>query len=448
MEREPISKIARGIFEREKNVGQKQRLALQFNPFNYSLIAPEHPTVTIARDKEQKNIVNFIVDVYHTRQSAAMAVLGDYGLGKTHLLRYIRDDIIIANKILSNSRIIAVLYAETAGSNFSDLFAKFIEDAINEDPDIEKPNLIDDCINSIMFDYVMKLTKDEFLRKMPGLSSYLYQEKQNNIPQHKSIWALFQELRISRPMDLVKIVSSSINKIIKDESYSKAFAYLYLYDKKFLGKLALKFIKGEKLSKIELKKIGISTQITTEPIQLIKMLVTLLKKKYHTIVFFIDEFEDWQTTVGSKSKRVDNLSEFRRIIDSFYEDIAWIVFCVPGQWTSAMKEYNALQRRFFEPLLIRSFNLEELKRFIKETLSNEKKGYWSKDDIHYRTLFPFTEDAVKEIHEYVSKYKNGRIGFYSRLCHKLFNKYLMERKEITVNDVKQMINSPDLSELQ
>ena len=98
------------------------------------------------------------------------------------------------HKILPDKNKIAVLYAETAGSNFSELYANLIEDAVYEDPDIGKTNLIKECIDKIIIDYLANITENDLLRKIPGLEFH-FNQKKSDTGHDREIWKLFLEIR-------------------------------------------------------------------------------------------------------------------------------------------------------------------------------------------------------------------------------------------------------------
>jgi len=438
MDEDRIGKIAYEILDRKKQMEKyEKRKILALNPFNHSVLPPEHPKITIERDEEVKLGLRFITDIYLSGQSAAISFLGDYGIGKTHLLRYIRDDIFISNNSLGDEKI-ALIYAKTAGSCFNDLYQNLIDDIIAIDTEISKKNLISESINKLVDSYLNLKNEQDLRKEISNLDRYLLDEKET-----KNSKEIFANLKMKSPITLVPIVQKIVEKQIKDKIIARAFSLIYLFQNDINGKIAIEFIKGNKISKNESERLKLSYGYKIDEINILRLIKLLLKESYSTIIFMIDEFEDWITTNTSRKVRILSLTKFRQAIDAFYENIGWIMFSIPDHWNEAMRDYNALLRRFYDPIILRTFNLKEFKHFIIEYLSHPIIGYWKENNENYKKSYPFSENVIEAIFNYVISERNGRIGQFSIICYELFSKYLLTRNEITVNDFDELINKSE-----
>ena len=84
----------------EKKVLDYGRYGLSCNPFPYAGIPREEPVFCANREKELYTIAE-VINFSFGRSSSHLALIGSYGNGKTHILRYVKGQ--VNNQLKGNS---------------------------------------------------------------------------------------------------------------------------------------------------------------------------------------------------------------------------------------------------------------------------------------------------------------------------------------------------------
>ena len=103
------------------------RLGLNFNPFPIAGIATGSRLMPPIRDEHVERVIAFIQSTYLQKEFGGLAIIGDYGMGKTHLMRYLVDMI---NRMLGSqqARPALAVYVENPGLTARDIIHRIVEE--------------------------------------------------------------------------------------------------------------------------------------------------------------------------------------------------------------------------------------------------------------------------------------------------------------------------------
>lgn len=395
------------------------KYGLTKNPFPYAGIPEDNPEFCIDREIELEKIQECI-GVSLGGSSTHLALIGNYGNGKTHILKYVRSEI---NKQLTLSEFKAAAgFVINPGQSFADIYRNFMHDL--------GIDFFKRAVWRIIGKIVISANKhDVFYKKVRRLSKILreLQKKPEMVKKyveegHILLPAILGEAR--------KILMSTVKSV----DIVNAFLQLVM-DENYL--LAWKWISGELTLHEQRKQIGVVTNIDKDHRALdaflnIKSILRIAGIKL--ICVLIDEFENLESL--SLPQKQNLLNSIRHLIDLNPNGLCIIIACTPETWKSIIKEYHAFSERIFKEVLLKPLNEQTIKRFIAEYL-NHYKGDQNANIEFNPPLYPFTEDAINLI----LKASQGNVRRILSLCNLALDSACMEgAKEITCNVVENLKN--------
>ena len=96
------------------------------NPFPYTPIPSNRPEIFVNQEKAISQLIDVVSTTYITGLSCHAVVIGPYGSGKSHTLKYIKKIIDESLKNTENKWCI-VCYIPSPGSKFIDIYKEFVE---------------------------------------------------------------------------------------------------------------------------------------------------------------------------------------------------------------------------------------------------------------------------------------------------------------------------------
>jgi len=178
--------------------------------------------------------------------------------------------------------------------------------------------------------------------------------------------------------------------------------------------VAWAFLKGESIYASQMKKIEVSTKITTDEkagYMLIEFLKLLKILGYRALIVLIDEFEYIFTATGTK-RSAQLIVTFKDLYDKVNEMIQlgqdttkpiFIIACTPGSWNEGIPSLmekvglggiRPFWERIHKAYPIEPFNVEETRALIISRLEKRRIREDATD-----ALFPFKEDYIKKIND-------------------------------------------------
>ena len=387
---------------------------LQRNPFSGS----------VPRDK-----INFIVergnevkDVSWTISSALEGVsthsiiVGGYGNGKTHLLRYVER--ILSNN-QDNEEILAV-YVNTPGESFKSLYCSIIH------------GLGQAFMKRMAWNYLGYLCRKGLEEGNPTYLEQADREKifeaLNNDPY--SIKKLVEEGKILLPQlidEAKKFVSSRVLLV----DFTTAFLHLILKEYWFL---AWKWLCGEDIPYTQRRELELSMSITSDERALRSFLS--LKRLLHdlgysVIVLLIDEFEVIEALPTRAKQKI--LNEIRHLIDLTPSGFCILLSCAPEIWRSILSDYHAFTERFTHVIFLKPLDKEDLQKLMIAYLSKERISNTPNED----PFHPFTEDTL----DFLLRNGMGNIRQTLKLCQLAVDLGLRQgKKRLDARSIKSLLS--------
>jgi hypothetical protein len=131
------------------------------------------------------------------------------------------------------------------------------------------------------------------------------------------------------------------------------------------------------------------------------------------------------------------LNGIRHLIDLNPKGLCLILGCAPEVWVNIIKEYHAFSDRIFRQITLKALKEKDVRAFVSSYL----ESFRIKDVDPPTEIYPFTEEAIKEIH----KAAEGNIRRILMTCNQAIDAAVEnEVSTITGETLKEML--PDLFE--
>lgn len=360
----------------EKKVLNYEKYGLKRNPFPYAGIPRKDPTFCADRERELETIAD-VINFSFGRNSTHVALIGSYGNGKTHILRYIKSQINRQLKDDLDSRAIAG-YVITLGASFVDMYRNFMHD------------LGQDCFVELMWEFLGKITYTELIH--------------NQIEFKKNTEYITEELRL-QPFIIKKYVEdgsillpqimkearNTLLQLVKNTDVATAFLQLIAEQTSIL---AWKWLSGEQILYEQRRRMGVVSPIESDDTALmvfqdIRNIMRYIG--YELVCLLIDEFELIEILHYKQKQRY--LNTLRHLIDLNPDGLCLIISCTPEMWKNIIMEYHAFSERIFRELILKPLNQDTIHILIREYLASSRiDETFQRDSIH-----PFEREAIEEI---------------------------------------------------
>ena len=320
-----------------------------------------------------------IVQTARTGRYLGIVIKGEFGLGKTHTLYYFSE---LINKQLStveNMKSIAI-YLKSPGHDLNEFLGNFIEEID-----------LDDLLSYL---YIASREKIKTLFKGAW-------EKGKKVDYTEDPDAFQEALNTGDSLDIIKKV---MGILIEEGSFShQDFAFclsvLMLSNNPEYRRIANAFIHGSRVTKTEVRKLGLSSIcLTTADIykRIFPDILSLLKEqgKYNMVFVFVDEFEKIVKGLTPRS-RFEFLEDLRALIDSNLVRFSLVLGCSTEAYDKITETSGAFADRNRETFdLPRIRKAATTKELIEPYLRSARIVNFQK-----KSIFPFTLSALKVITE-------------------------------------------------
>lgn len=356
------------------------RFGLRVNPFPSIGIPEEIPLTTADREEQKRKFKDALRRTIFEHVSSIMVVTGEYGAGKTHLLRYFKYSV-NSNLNAPKNKSLAV-YIKSLGLNFRDFYLNFVDELGRE----FLTNYASDQIGSFL-----KELGDNKARKFVYDPSILAMPDVTDAPVTKFLLGgryldLFREMRKRQEQD----ESSRIINVV-----------LHLAHPEYAA-MAWRWLLGEKVAKDEMNLIDLDYVIEDDRTAMVSfsaMIGLLLSSGYTTLVLLIDEFEN--LTLIPTQTRFRYMEEIRQFIDENPGKLVTVFGTTPGAYFTLTQTPSALQRRLSGTESdLGFFSIADIKETITLFLALARPKEVDVDSLvakhpgTTRATFPFTEAAI------------------------------------------------------
>lgn len=386
-----------GIIDLKKAKARNyEKFYLKRNPFPAIGIPEETPFITVDRETVIKRFQNAIGELLETGKSIVTVMVGEYGSGKSHLLRLFKNSVNM--QLLSSEGTLAV-YIKTPGEDFSYFFQGFID------------GVGPDLLTQLSSKFIIKCMKSEqrLLKHVIGEEA----KKKFQYPEVR-VQEVLHQLRI---LDLINdLKASKFSKIDSD----LAQTILSMADPKF-SSISWKWLLGEHLDIDEKGLINVSTSFDPkETYRLFCDFVKLLQEiGVKNLVILVDELE--KITLLQRTKKAKYQDDLRTLIDDHPTNVCFYFAIAPRQWQDLTMEPTALVRRLKGNwYLLEDFKESETKELIEKYLFSARFDQYPAKQIQNSfpscepSMFPFTKESV----EIISKESRGVVSDILLICRK------------------------------
>lgn len=332
------------------------------NPFPKAGIAPDEPTVFEFDSKSFNAIMDTISDSYINNQFGGTVILGEYGMGKTHTLRYIAH--------LVNGQL---------------------------------GNLPDEAAIAIY----LKNPRSSMAEMVSGLYNGIGKERLRHLIKAPMLANKELEEKIVRG-DLIKNVHQVLYETIGDYDTALLLAIFGFGDQPDCD-YAWDAIMGA-------VRKGLPKVKEIRPEQFINSFFILLRSRgFRHVYVLVDEFEDLPGSALTKTKKREYAVGLRDLIDKNTEGFSLIVASNATPWEVVKELLPPLVNRFGLTIRLDNLTEEDTYKLIAAYLRAARKVEQSDPSL------PFTKDGVILI----NKQEAGVRRFILQRCYELIEQGIM-----------------------
>lgn len=399
------------------------KLYLRKNPFPNTAIPEEVPMLNVDREKIIMHFKEIVNALSESTTPSVTVIIGQYGDGKTHLLRLFKYSVNSQLFDLGKNDINTLaIYVRSPGKNFLEFFGELIEDVGR--------GTLQKISHKIITDYI-----DEHRTEA---EKFVIGSEKKILPDFE----LADLLRQSMTLDLFKKLRSKVFADLSDPDILYAILFLSHPD---YSSLAWRWLLGEKLSTPEKERILVESLIDNKEkaYKQYKNLLNLLSRVgIASLVILVDELERIILIPGLQ--KAQYYDELRHMIDDSPKATCYFFAIAPTQWNKLTEEPSALARRLSENVMhLEAFDEARIRQLIAKHIkfsritsqTSEIKSSFQRCDAD---LAPFTEDAIKAIYEAT----HGNVFANLVLCRKLID-YCIDNfpkiNEISEETVKKFV---------
>lgn len=365
-----------GVLIISKNSRDYSKYWLEKNPFPYAGIPEENPRFCADREKELE-VISDTISLSLGESSTHIALIGGYGNGKTHTLRYIKSQ--INSQLAEDNKFRAIAgYVITPGYSLVDTYRNFMQDLGR--------NFFIKLTWEFLGNIALKLIQQgrEDFKDLPS-------EVKNELKKDPSMVRNYVANGTILLSFLMEDAREKVLSLVKNVDVANGFLQL-IGDKTSL--LAWKWLSGERILHEQRKELGIVSSIDSDDraLAVFQDVRNIMRNQgYKLICILIDEFELVETLHYQQKQRF--LNAIRHLIDLNPNGLCLVISCTPEVWKNIVMEYHAFSERIFREVILKPLNEKTIYNLIQEYL----KHYRTKPQPKSSTVHPFTEECIKEI---------------------------------------------------
>lgn len=359
------------------------------NPFPMTGVSKENPEFYAGRDRTLDILQKFIIGSFNDTGWSGLVIIGENGMGKTHTLKFIRDQINQQLSVRQKGEKCESQYI-TMPISFEDIYIRIIKN-------LNQNNFISLLWEAISENFKSTFTTSEsFTSMVTGFSQYFGEsiditDFQDNLIE----WSLFYDYLIKTNISrqaMQKVCENFLKEVIYDKNMRVVCSKM-LIDKE-VHEECWRWLLGEKLYKEDKLKIGVSSDLKiNHTVVALKSLVNVYRKSgYRRLFIMIDQFED-MIQQGDRT-RLKFLIDLRDLIDSIPLSFSIILGSTPESWEATKQVHPAFSDRFSGPVDLYSLDVNQMKSLIEAYLINARIN-----DYNGEKISPFSMEGIETIQE-------------------------------------------------
>ncbi len=386
-----------------------ERYSLITNPFPMTGVSKENPEFYAGRDKTLDALRRYIIGSYSAQGWSGIVIVGENGMGKTHTLKFIRDQI---NQQLSTMPKLEKCWAGYIAmpTSFEEIYIRIIKN-------IGQSEFISLLWDAISDELKSKFDTQESLNLFTsGMNLSLFQDaiEIHEFKKNLTDWGLFYEFLNKKSLSrqtMLKTFEDFLKEIIHDKNMRVVCSKLLI--EKGVQEECWRWLTGGKLYKEERSMIGVSSDFNTkDTIEAFKSLVNIHRKAgYRRLFIMIDQFED--VIKQGERTRLKFLVELRDLIDSVQLSFSMFLASTPLEWETAKDAHPAFSDRFSGPVDLYPLDQNQMKALIETYLLRARPKNYNGEKI-----YPFTLEGIEKIKDK----SKGNPRKALEICHTLIEK--------------------------
>lgn len=402
------------------NVRNFSRFFLADNPFPAIAVAEDNPVKMVDRERIMTTIRDTIVTTFQTGRSQTLVVIGKYGSGKSHVLKYTKSRINTQLGALKDRKAIGV-YLESPRDSFRSLYSEVLQD-LGE-------GFAKELAYRVIADYILA---------SPGSLDGLIPDTQNEVriaaevrdklARSPSSFDSFVTRTMIRHLDLFSRIRAVHERETKLPEYLPVFLGLA---SPITESSAWRWLTGEQLLKSERELLGVSTPLEEDrgldAFHDFKLILGLAG--FQMLFLLLDELE--KISELHYNLRGRYLDDLRHFIDGNTEGMCLIACVTQTGFSELEASGHPLYRRLLTAnQTLVPFDARLTGELIRAYLQDSRELYRTKNGIAEPDmrnnvlqqggdydLYPFTEGVLSRIRDL----SQGNIGDILANCRKLLD---------------------------
>lgn len=376
---------------RSEHRKQYSAYGLTENPFPLGGNFPEgYLQYTLLTEDQEKEIERFLVSTFFRQEFQGLLILGEYGSGKSHLLRYI---------------------FETINADEHNVFEGFVRAFMIGNPMVSPDAILLRMLDEIGLSTIQeliflpireKLTEEYQHRPLGFLGDFCgftgdvdFWSQQNYKP------SVFANLFATGYRQFLRTLTNTKQKL--DIQYMKVYARQVLLDRisgnpiivdSLLNLMFQSEVKDVRSweSFLSSSFAGRRGQVVGVEYYLEAILNLFIESKYQHVYLLVDEVEDLRTSGISQRALVNYLNALRRMIQHNYKRFSFVLASTRDAWNDIMEVYTPIADRF--PIQL---DLTSTSGHTKSVVANYLRLSRTEDTCQGPPWHPFSEEAVDKL---------------------------------------------------
>jgi hypothetical protein len=382
---------------------QYQKYRLTANPFAGAVPRSEVSFLVPRGDELEKAF--WTIQSVLSGASTHSIIIGGYGNGKTHTLRYIQS-------VIQEERPdILSVYVGSPGETFRQLYSAILTALGHE------------FVTDVVWKYLATVaTKNSGSLKVSKEDAERLRSKPLMIKQYVKQGKLLLT-------ELVQLAKEELMPKVRLLDIVTALLHLIFDDFAFLS---WKWLIAEDVPYEQRRDLGLTMSINNDDRALrafLSIRQILLECGYKAIVLLVDEFELVSTLPERSRQRI--LNEIRHLIDQTPNEFSIFLACAPEAWKMIVEHYHAFLDRFTHYAFLKPLDDKQTLGLIKAYLDRARVGK------NGDTTYPFDREFVHVIQEL----SMGNVRTTLKLCQIALDYGLMKGLDRVTGSVRPYLEN-------
>lgn len=353
---------------------------LRFNPFPYANVSWDDEVFPTISDDIRIELQNFVLSSYNDQLFNALVVYGDFGSGKSHLLKYLQSQINNQLGAVGIIRAIAVLLDSPHPTTLEIVFAVLSE--------IGRSRFLKFLWQSVFQEFERdKIKKDYILNQIAsmGTNSPTFEDyiKELNYQKFLIDLCVHQEFRLK----LKGYVLSFVNDLYGSDYYAETVVALMFTDNERDSLDAWRAMTGKNTD----ESYKLANYFNAEN-QFSSLLSLLNKVGYSHLYLLIDEFSNISLSTGLENYTRRHLVNLDGLIRDNLEYFSIVIALPEGAWDTLKKLAPEFSRRFDHEIRLLPMSRKDAQGLVKEYL--RKARIKEEDEGSFKPFTPTTIDRI------------------------------------------------------